>query len=237
MGKVIFKLSIISLGICFLCIILIRFLYSNSNDLEYKMMEKEHGWHFHKLIGIVPESYKKKFSVKTVQKNEDFTLFEISRIDLYQYLYYYIRFKNKNEGFLKGYINDPSRGYGNYLCSAINIQLFNEYINSKGIIIEDTIKTEYINLLRNKSANDQSFARIKNAKQMRFFLKGIPLLKSDAKDTIDIENLKISYDKELVYWIQHRGFLNFKFSFIDDHKVNSIDCEDIGMLDTRLLGL
>ena len=72
---------------------------------------------------------------------------------------------------------------------------------------------------------------------MRFFLKGIPLLKSDAKDTIDIENLKISYDKELVYWIQHRGFLNFKFSFIDDHKVNSIDCEDIGMLDTRLLGL
>jgi len=246
MGKLIIKLVIISIGICILSIILIRFLYSNSSDVEYKMMEKEPGRSFYKFIGIVPESYKKQFSkqfsIIINQKKENFTLFEIIRVDSFydDYSYFYIRFKNKKGGFLKGEIGDPRNGNGNYLCSAINIQLFNEYINSKGIINEDSIRTEYVNLLKNKTSNYQSFARIESVKQMRYFLHGIPLWKrgaNDAKDTIDIENLKISYDKELVYWIQHRGFLNFKFSFIDDHKVNSIDCEDIGMLDTRLLGL
>ena len=176
MGKLIIKLVIISIGICILSIILIRFLYSNSSDVEYKMMEKEPGRSFYKFIGIVPESYKKQFSkqfsIIINQKKENFTLFEIIRVDSFydDYSYFYIRFKNKKGGFLKGEIGDPRNGNGNYLCSAINIQLFNEYINSKGIINEDSIRTEYVNLLKNKSSKYQSFARIESVKQMRYFL-------------------------------------------------------------------
>ena len=53
-------------------------------------------------------------------------------------------------------------------------------------------------------------------------------------DSIDLEKLEISFDKDLIYWLDNLGFFKFEFNFTDANKLQNVNCKSLGVLDPSL---
>lgn len=228
-----FIIFLVAILISFGIIGIYRILYSETDSIEFKLFSFEHGYYLNKLIGKIPTEYKKRIIIIDVDKGVDYNLYKISNKD-WDECFYYIKFSNKKDGFIKGFMGDPSKGNGEYLSESVNLNLFNDYINAVKIKSQDSIQSKFLDFLK-ESSDTLAFNRIKNVAQIRFYLRGTNLHIRHSQDTINLAKLDISFDKEFVYWFRYSGFFRFHFDFDKNNHLIKVDSKEIGILDSRLL--
>lgn len=203
--------------IVFATLLIIRSL-SNSDVNEiiysiYKLEKNEFSSYYYKLIRKPPNSYISNF---IITENEDDKVIFIELTDKscpFKYNYLYVHFtQTKNEGFLYApphfrMRENDTLSVGNYASRLVDMHLFQEYIDEKGISNQDSILQTLLDFV-GKAVSSNVLIEVKSKEDLIKIIETYPMYNPFSEPTIDINTINLNSSSKMKYfWVRGVGLL------------------------------
>jgi hypothetical protein len=248
MKEALIKISVIAILILIVSLSIFRLLFSSVDSTEFKVFKSySRGYFLQKLLGIIPKNYVDSFKITVTEEYDNTQVLYI--VDKKSSAHpYFVALKTDGElDFLKGYPfmfqekiqNLEEQDYRTHVSRAINIKVFNSYLEGHQLNKQQAIEKYCFFLSREESLN--SFLILKNVKETEKVVKNHNDTKAYLKAFPNTYNLitpnEIDFNEvteNSVYcWFINKGVVKFTFAFDDAIKVKSVESEIVGFLGTE----
>ena len=242
MGAMIKKYRLFIFSLIILAIVIFYIKENKPRSALAQIYFRDHKYDlYHKILGIVPESFSAKVKLEVLEDEYEYSLLRIID-DRYSItsIYYVLRL-DKREKFIKSdsfslidvQIDNDAK-LSEILSYTIDTEVFNEYTKLSGISHKEQVIEKYIFFLSNPHSNGH-YEIIEHKSEIDSIVTYRPLETKENLEVVgsilDIETLTLDFSSDAVYcWFFNHGLVRFYFQINKELQVEKVKSKNLGFL-------